>query len=90
MFKFTVSNHTFELALVLPMDAPTGSRRSMDRNLGLTRLRARPLASSEFISLQSIVRGALLVPDYDNNGDFFLVDLVDTDMFLRAKSLRSR
>lgn len=90
MFKFTVSNHTFELALVLPMDAPTGSRRSMDRDLGLTRLRARPLASSEFISLQSIVRGALLVPDYDNNGDFFLVDLVDTDMFLRAKSLRSR
>ncbi|KAG1793018.1 hypothetical protein EV424DRAFT_1548534 [Suillus variegatus] len=90
MFKFTVSNHTFELALVLPMDAPTGSRRSMDHDLGLTRLRARPLASSEFISLQSIVHGALLVPDYDNNGDFFLVDLVDTDMFLHAKSLRSR
>ncbi|KAG1800758.1 uncharacterized protein HD556DRAFT_1430154 [Suillus plorans] len=44
---------------------------------------------TEFISLQSIVRGALLVTDYDNNGDFFLVDLVDTDMFLHAKSLRS-
>ncbi|KAG1898398.1 uncharacterized protein F5891DRAFT_955435, partial [Suillus fuscotomentosus] len=90
MFKFTVSNHTFELALVLSMDAPTGSRQSTDRDLGLTRLWARPLASLEFISLQSIIRSALLVPDYDNNGDFFLVDLVDTDMFLRAKSLRSR
>ncbi|KAG1899028.1 uncharacterized protein F5891DRAFT_1190206 [Suillus fuscotomentosus] len=89
MFKFTVSNHTFELALVLPMDAPTGSRGGVDRDLGLTRLRARPLASSEFISLQSIVRGALLVPDHDHDRDFFLVDLVDTDMFLRAKLLRS-
>ncbi|KAG1891827.1 uncharacterized protein F5891DRAFT_1131475 [Suillus fuscotomentosus] len=90
MFKFTVSNHTFELALVLPMDAPTGSRQSTDHDLGLTRLQARPLASLEFISLQSIICGALLVPDYDSNGDFFLVNLVDTDMFLHAKSLRSR
>ncbi|KAG1775238.1 hypothetical protein EV702DRAFT_1180452 [Suillus placidus] len=89
MFKFTVSNHTFKLALVLPMDAPTGSRRSVDRDLGLTRLRARPLASLEFISLQSVIRGALLVPDDDHDGDFFLVDLIDTDMFLCAKSLRS-
>ncbi|KAG2741161.1 hypothetical protein P692DRAFT_201727134 [Suillus brevipes Sb2] len=89
MFKFVVGNHTFELALVLPMDAPTGSRRSVDRDLRLTRLRARPPALSEFISLQSIIRGALLVPDPAHNGDFFLVDLVDTDMFLRAKTLRS-
>ncbi|KAG1851348.1 hypothetical protein DFJ58DRAFT_729007 [Suillus subalutaceus] len=89
MFKFTVSNHALELTLVLPMDAPTGSRRSVDRDLGLTRLRARPLASSEFISLQYIICGASLVPDYDRDGDFFLVDLVDMDMFLRTKGLRS-
>ncbi|KAG2350216.1 hypothetical protein BDR05DRAFT_942722 [Suillus weaverae] len=86
MFKFMVSNHTFELALVLPMDAPTGSRRSVDRDLGLTRLQARSLASSEFISLQSIICGALLVPDDDHDGDFFLVDLINMDMFLHAKT----
>lgn len=51
MFKFVVGNHTLELALVLPMDAPTGSRRSVDHDLELTHLRARPPASSEFISL---------------------------------------
>ncbi|KAG1732179.1 uncharacterized protein EDB91DRAFT_1058197 [Suillus paluster] len=39
---------------------------------------------SEFISLHSIIHGALLVPDYDSNTDFFVVDYVDTDMFLHS------
>ncbi|KAG1769124.1 hypothetical protein EV702DRAFT_1181845 [Suillus placidus] len=84
MFKHTVGSHTLDLALVLPMDA---SPRwcLLDRDLRLTRLRARPAASSEFITLHSIIRGALLVPDFDNNGDYFLVDYVDTDMFLRIQ-----
>jgi hypothetical protein len=88
MFKYTVCDRTFEFALILPMDSPIGPRRIVDQDLGLTRLRARPLVSSEFIPLQSIIRGALLVPDFDNYKDFFLVDLVDTDMFLRAQRLQ--
>ncbi|KAG1763350.1 hypothetical protein EV702DRAFT_982923 [Suillus placidus] len=84
MFKHTVGSHTLDLALVLPMDA-SPRRHLLDRDLRLTRLRARPAASSEFITLHSIIRGALLVPDFDNNGDYFLVDYVDTDMFLRIQ-----
>ncbi|KAG1776116.1 hypothetical protein EV702DRAFT_1180116 [Suillus placidus] len=84
MFKHTVGSHTLDLALVLPMDA-SPRWRLLDRDLRLTRLRARPAASSEFITLHSIIRGALLVPDFDNNGDYFLVDYVDTDMFLRIQ-----
>lgn len=87
MFKYTVCDRTFEFALVLPMDSPIGPKRIMDQDLGLTRLRAQALVSSEFIPLQSIIRGALLVPDFGNYRDFFLVDLVDTDMFLRAQRL---
>ncbi|KAG0693167.1 hypothetical protein DFH29DRAFT_1040601, partial [Suillus ampliporus] len=84
MFKHTVGNRTLDLALILPMDALIGPIRRMDRELRLTRLRARPPSLSEFITLHSIIRGALLVPDFANNGDYFLVDTVDTDMFLRT------
>ncbi|KAG1797456.1 uncharacterized protein HD556DRAFT_1233350 [Suillus plorans] len=84
MFKHTVGSCTLDLALVLPMDALIGPRRCMDRELRLTRLRARPASSSEFITLHSIICGALLVPDFAHDGDYFLVDTVDTDMFLRT------
>ncbi|KAG1841300.1 hypothetical protein DFJ58DRAFT_718174 [Suillus subalutaceus] len=77
VFKLTVCNCTLDLALVLPMDASP--------HLRLTRLHARPAALSEFVTLHSIIRGALLVPDFGNHGDYFLVDYVDTDMFLRVK-----
>ncbi|KAG2146329.1 hypothetical protein DEU56DRAFT_870107 [Suillus clintonianus] len=89
MFKHTVGSNTLDLALVLPMDALIGplARRRMDRELQLTRLRARPTSSSEFITLHSIIRGALVVPDFANKGDYFLVDYVDTDMFLRTRRL---
>jgi len=84
MFKYTVGNRTLDLALVLPMDA-SPRRRLLDRDLRLTQLHAWPAASSEFITLHSIICGALLVPDFDNHGDYFLIDYADTDMFLRVQ-----
>ncbi|KAG2045880.1 hypothetical protein BDR06DRAFT_900074, partial [Suillus hirtellus] len=42
-------------------------------------------ASSEFVSLHSIICGALLVSDFNNDGDFFLIDFVDPDMFLHSQ-----
>ncbi|KAF9231017.1 hypothetical protein BU15DRAFT_68692 [Melanogaster broomeanus] len=87
MFRYTVSERTLDLALVLPMDVPSGPRRTVDKDLHFKRLRARASTSSEFIPLQSVVRGALLVPDFKHDGDFFLVNYVDGDMFLRSKKL---
>ncbi|KAG1718801.1 uncharacterized protein EDB91DRAFT_1089794 [Suillus paluster] len=84
VFKHTVGKRTLDLALVLPMDA-SPRWRLLDQDLQLTHLRAWPAASSEFITLHSIIHGALLVPDFDNHGDYFLVDYVDTDMFLRVQ-----
>ncbi|KAF8136183.1 hypothetical protein EV363DRAFT_1395325 [Boletus edulis] len=80
--------YPLDLALVQPMDAPTGNQHILDHDLGFTRLCAHPAARSEFISLRSVVCGALLVPDFRHAGDFFLVDYVDGDWFLRAKQLR--
>ncbi|KAG2111031.1 hypothetical protein BD769DRAFT_1392138 [Suillus cothurnatus] len=84
VFKYTVGNHTLDLALVLPMDA-SPRRRLLDRDLRLTQLHAWPAASSEFITLHSIICGALLVPDFDNHRDYFLIDYADTDMFLHVQ-----
>ncbi|KAG1870704.1 hypothetical protein DFJ58DRAFT_713928 [Suillus subalutaceus] len=83
MFKQSIGSQTLDLALVQPMDAPTGPQHAIDQDLRLRRLCARPLASTEFITLHSVIRGALLVPDFaSTRGDFFLVDYVDSDMFL--------
>ena len=60
--------------------------RRKDKDLGLYRLRLKA-NQYEIISLESVVRGALIVPDVDNPGEHLVVDTVDTDMFLRMKSL---
>ncbi|KAG1738198.1 hypothetical protein EDB19DRAFT_1983664 [Suillus lakei] len=86
MFKQSIGSQTLDLTLVQPMDAPTGPQHAIDQDLRLRRLRARPLALTEFITLHSVIRGALLVPDFaSTRGDFFLVDYVDSDMFLRSQ-----
>ncbi|KIK92437.1 hypothetical protein PAXRUDRAFT_13237 [Paxillus rubicundulus Ve08.2h10] len=87
MFKYTVGDITLDLALVQPLDLLTGSRHSVDRDLSLRHFRSRLPVASEFISLQSVICGALLVPDFATHGDFFLVDHIDSDMFLCARGL---
>ncbi|KAI0739985.1 hypothetical protein C8Q80DRAFT_1222134 [Daedaleopsis nitida] len=88
MFTCIIGESTYPIALVHPYDASVGSTRSQkDKNLGFYRVRARTRSRAEFFSVHSIVRGALLVPDFGKDGDFFVDDLVDTDMFLRMKKL---
>ena len=91
MFQYVLNrdHDPLDLALVQPMDAPTGNSHTIDRDLGFTRLQARPTVQSEFISLRSVVRGALLVPDFKHAGDFFLVKYVDGDWFLQAKQFNN-
>ena len=60
--------------------------RRKDKDLGLYRLQLRA-KRYEIIPLESIVRGALLVPDSDNPEEYLVVDTIDSDMFLRMKSL---
>ncbi|KAG1741774.1 uncharacterized protein EDB91DRAFT_1237047 [Suillus paluster] len=67
----------FPLALIHPFDAPTGTRLRKDKQLNLFR--------AEFFSIRSILHGALLV--HDAGLDYFVVDTVDTDMFLHVKEM---
>ncbi|KAJ3540473.1 hypothetical protein NMY22_g4276 [Coprinellus aureogranulatus] len=86
------------VAVILPYDEKlTGSTREKqqrDRDLMFHRLRARPRkADSAVVLARTLVRGALLVPDFAEKwpGDEYLVmDVVDADMWLRMKDIRGR
>ena len=89
MFEYIVGDVTLRLALVLPLDFPTGKTRAVDEDLRFIRLRTRSAASSQIIPLWSIIRGTLLVPDFAHDGDYFLVNYIDGDMFLRSQTFMS-
>ncbi|KAG1864594.1 hypothetical protein C8R48DRAFT_747876 [Suillus tomentosus] len=75
IFTCLVEGTSHPMALIQPCDAPIQHRPSKDRLLGLC----------EFIFTESIIRGALLLEDRSQPGDFLVVDSIDTDMFLRMK-----
>ena len=84
LFKFTVGEQSHALAYVEVYGTPPGQMRRKDKDLGLYRLQFKKQA---IISLDSLVHGALLVPDPKNLGHCFVVDTIDADMFLRMKGL---
>ncbi|KAJ7764640.1 hypothetical protein DFH07DRAFT_738222 [Mycena maculata] len=87
LFSCVVENNSHPFALVQPLDAPTGRLRRKDKLLRFHRVRAKPRKSSEFVLVHSIIRGAVLVPDFDNAGEFIVFDVLDTDTSLRLKTL---
>jgi len=86
MFQVTVGARSHGLAYVEVYCRPSGAIRHKDKDLGLYRLRLKA-NQYEIISLESVVRGVLIVPDTDNPEEYLVVDTVDTDMFLRMKDL---
>lgn len=93
IFVCSVLGTEYPLALVLPLDAPTGQRRVKDRELSLHRVRARPLTNRDrsqtcFIPVESVIRGALLAKTFDRDGDYFVVDVThEGDMLLRLREI---
>ncbi|KAK0506766.1 hypothetical protein EDD18DRAFT_1315910 [Armillaria luteobubalina] len=94
LFSCIVGGKSFPLALVHPFDEPVGaSTAKIDQDLGFYRVRARKRTKLMFISVYNIIRGALLVEDYgftspDGTKEYLVVDSVDSDLFLRMKSLQ--
>ncbi|KAG2091483.1 uncharacterized protein F5147DRAFT_822988 [Suillus discolor] len=87
MFRCHISNlGPFEFALVQPYTARVGPRRT-DSTFKLTRVKAVPRSSSIFVPLKSFIRGAVLVPDSEHQDEYFVVDHIDGDMFLRMKHI---
>jgi hypothetical protein len=86
VFECTVWNDLFPIALIHPFDAPTGLQLRKDQQLNIFRVRAKPRMRTEFFSVRSIIRGALLVQD-DNSLDYLVIDTIDTDMFLHVRDM---
>lgn len=89
LFRCSIGEIVLSFALIHPYDVAIGHRRRQDIDLGLYRVRAKPRASPELISVESIIRGAVLASDPATAGDYFVVDTIDTDIFLRMKSLQA-
>ncbi|KAJ6459099.1 hypothetical protein C8R45DRAFT_942523 [Mycena sanguinolenta] len=82
-----VGGKVHPFALVQPLDVRTGPRTAKDKVLGLHRVHQRERKDCEFISVHSIICGAFLAPDFDKRGDYFVVDVVDADMYFRLKAM---
>jgi hypothetical protein len=87
VFQISLDGKTYPFALVKPLDAPVGRTTAKEKALKLFRVRARHRRESEFISVRSIIRGAVLAPDSKRQGDFFVMDVLEGDMFLRLRDM---
>ena len=86
MFTCQISTFgTFKFVLVQPYTLACSGRR-LDRDFQLTRVKALPNTSLMFIPLESIICSAVLVPS-DSANEYFVVDHLDSDMFLWMKAL---
>jgi hypothetical protein len=79
------------LAIIEPYDAPVSTQlRKRDQSLQMLRVRPQRAAVPEVIFARSIIRGTLLIPDWEaSSSDFMVFDILDSDMFLRAKEMRA-
>ncbi|KAF8869695.1 hypothetical protein BD779DRAFT_1456762, partial [Infundibulicybe gibba] len=83
VFTYQVGDQVLPLALIQPYTCLPPSQRDIDLEL----IRLQLGTTSKFIPARSIIRGALLAPTFNNSNHYHLVDVVDTDMFLRTRVL---
>ncbi|KAF8164494.1 hypothetical protein K438DRAFT_1909729 [Mycena galopus ATCC 62051] len=87
VFTCQIGEQTHPFALVQALDVGVGQCSAQDKALGVYRVRQRERRKSEFISVYSIIRGALLAPDSKKKGDYLVVDVVDPDMYFRLLAM---
>jgi len=88
VFICRVSGQDHHLALVQPLEKKSrANTRSADKSLSISRWHIQARNRCEVIHLDCIVRGAVLVADTKYKGDYFVIDTLDDDMFLRVKSM---
>lgn len=86
LFTYKFRGTTFPIALIQPFSA-VHPKRKKDRELRLHRVRPKTPGDTMFIPARSIRRGAFLVPGLDHPNDLVVVDVIDSDMFLRIRTI---
>ena len=71
--------------LIQPLDAQVPQPNTRERDFQLFRICAR--TSSCFISAKSIIRGVVVIPTYTKEGDYYVFDLLNDDIFSRVRDL---
>ena len=90
IFICRVNGRNYNLALIQSLDKNSRvTTRSVDKKLSIYRWHVRPRSRCEVISVDCIVRGAVLVADTKYAGDYFVIDTLNEDMFPRVKSMYS-
>ena len=89
LFTCRVDSYDYPLALVqmLERDSRDAETRRVDKSLSIYRWHMRPRNQCEVIPLRRIIRGSLLVADPKYKGDYFVIDTIDNDMYLRVMGM---
>ncbi|KAG1756658.1 uncharacterized protein EDB91DRAFT_1233427 [Suillus paluster] len=82
VFTCTVGDVAYPIALTLPYDQLVGTQLWKDKDFKFWRVKAKPRASAECFSVQSIICGCVLAEDSTRANKFLVVDMTDTDIFL--------
>ena len=89
LFTCKVGSVEYPLALiqVLERDSRSVQVKRVDESASTFRLHMRSRSQCEVIPLHAIIHGALLVADLKYKGDYFVIDTLDTDMYLRVAAM---
>ena len=86
----TVDGKDYSIALVQAYEQPrsvSASLRKKDKDLGFLRLQQLKEHQMEFVWAQSVIRGAVVVPAYDDKNHSIVFDILDADMTLRVMDI---
>ena len=87
VFVTKIDDIDYPWAFIQPYDSPIGPLTNKEKDLKLLRVRAQPRASAEFVDARSIIRGILLIPTFEKDGDYFVFDVLDDDLFMRVQEI---
>lgn len=89
IFVIWIDGKSYPIALIQAFNTYLGPPKCKDQELGFLCVGIRPWSSAEFISVRSIIWGALLVLVFEEgkNNEYFIMDLIDADMFLRCQDI---
>jgi hypothetical protein len=83
VFSIQLSETIYPMALIQGFTPATRLQKDKD----LRFLRLKKLKKTELIFARSIIRGAVLLPAGDTDGDYIVYDLTDQDMCMRIQKI---
>jgi len=89
IFTIECESKAYRMALILPMDRPTLLlNQTRDCTLRLTHVHSRTRQGSIVVDAETIIRGALLTSEHDSPVEFFVLDMIDDDLWWQMKSVK--